>query len=355
MSVDYTGVQWNRQKRWYDGALAGVLLLGIGSFVAISLVVRPQITAETLIIRSTALSAFVLLHVILCIGPLARLDRRFLPLLFNRRHLGVTMFVLALTHASMSIFQFHVLGNVNPLVSVFTAYRVEYNPFLPQTGNIANFPFEPFGVAALSILFLMAATSHDFWLKNLGAGCWKTLHVLVLVAYGLLVIHVAYGVLQSETSPVYTVLLGVGVASVLGLHTAAAFRERRGDRAGPEAGAGGLVRACAVGELEEDRGKVVRVEGRRLALFLTGGRVYALTNVCRHQGGPLGEGRIVDGCVTCPWHGWQYRPSDGCSPPPFEEKVETYTVRVTEGAVWVDPRPHPPGTPQPGAAVAGEA
>ena len=29
--------------------------------------------------------------------------------------------------------------------------------------------------------------------------------------------------------------------------------------------------------------------------------------------GPLGEGKIVDGCITCPWHGFQYRPQDGCT------------------------------------------
>ena len=79
--------------------------------------------------------------------------------------------------------------------------------------------------------------------------------------------------------------------------------------------------------------------------------VQAVSNVCRHQGGPLGEGRIVDGCITCPWHGWQYRPSDGCSPPPFEEKVETYRVRIADGAVWVHPEPAAPGTPQQGAPV----
>ena len=63
-------------------------------------------------------AALLLLHVILCIGPLCRLDRRFLPLLYNRRHLGVTMFLLALAHGTFSIFQFHALGNLNPLVSL---------------------------------------------------------------------------------------------------------------------------------------------------------------------------------------------------------------------------------------------
>ena len=71
--------------------------------------------------------------------------------------------------------------------------------------TIGQIPFQPFGLAALIILFLMAATSHDFWLHNLTAPVWKTLHMGVYVAYALIVLHVIFGVLQGETSP----LLGV--------------------------------------------------------------------------------------------------------------------------------------------------
>ena len=77
--------------------LAGVVAL-LGGFMAVTAATQPSVTIETLLIRATALSAFAVLHVILAIGPLARLDRRFLPLLYNRRHLGVAMFLLALAH-----------------------------------------------------------------------------------------------------------------------------------------------------------------------------------------------------------------------------------------------------------------
>jgi hypothetical protein len=55
----------------------------------------------------------------------------------------------------------------------------------------------------------------------------------------------------------------------------------------------------------------------------------------------LGEGKIIDGCVTCPWHGWQYRPEDGCSPPPFTEVVPTYRVRLVDGTVYLHPEEQP--------------
>jgi len=57
-----------------------------------------------------------------------------------------------------------------------------------------------------------------------------------------------------------------------------------------------------------------------------------------------GEGKIVGGCVVCPWHGYEYRPDTGASPPPFVEAVPTFRVRVIDGRVQVDPRPLPPGT-----------
>jgi len=351
MSVSYRGIQWNAQKRRYDAVLAAGLAGGAVAWVAASLIARPELTVETLVIRGSALAAFALLHLILCIGPLCRLDRRFLPLLYNRRHLGVTMFLLALLHAVFCVVQFHALGDANPLVSVFTAYRSDYVSFARQAANLAHFPFEPLGAAALAILFLMAATSHDFWLRQLGPGPWKALHLLVLAAYALLVGHVVYGVLQSERSPVYVGLLCGGAAAVLGLHGAAALREGRQDRRSRAAAAAGWARACDVSDLRPDRGIAVHVGGERVALFWTAGRVFALSNVCRHQGGPLGEGRILDGCITCPWHGWQYRPDSGTSPPPFTERVETRGVRVQDGAVWVRAEADPAGTSQEGARV----
>jgi sulfoxide reductase heme-binding subunit YedZ len=58
----------------------------------------------------------------------------------------------------------------------------------------------------------MAATSHDFWLANLSAPVWKTLHMLVYLAYALLVLHVTFGALQSEVSPVLTGAMAIGLA-----------------------------------------------------------------------------------------------------------------------------------------------
>ena len=352
MSLAYRAIDWNRQKRLYDLTLGGVLALSLGMFVGVSLLVSPNVTAETLVIRGCSVSALLLLHVILCIGPLARLNARFLPLLYNRRHLGVTMFLLALVHGVFAIVQFHALGNENPLVSVFTAYQRDYRVFADGKVNLANFPFEPFGVAALGILFLMAATSHDFWLRNLGASFWKTMHLGVYAAYGLVLVHVALGALQAERSAVYPVLLALGFAFVAGLHLTAARKEARLENTNTRTEQDGFVSVCRVEEVAEGRGKVVFVMGQRVALFRHQARIFATSNACRHQGGPVGEGRIVDGCITCPWHGWNYQPEDGCSPPPFKEVLATFVTKVIGDRVWVKARANPLGKRCAGSVVA---
>ena len=90
MSVQYGAISWNRQKRMYDLTFVSLLALYFGVFVGVGAWRNPSATAETLLIRALGTAAFLVLNVVLCIGPLSRLDRRFLPLLYNRRHAGVT-------------------------------------------------------------------------------------------------------------------------------------------------------------------------------------------------------------------------------------------------------------------------
>jgi nitrite reductase/ring-hydroxylating ferredoxin subunit len=336
MSHTYAAVGWNRQKRIYDLVMAAGIVAYLALFVGLGAAVHPNATVETLLIRGCGTLALLMLHVVLIIGPLCRLSPRFLPLLYNRRHLGVTMFLMALAHGAFSIFQFHAQGDLNPLVSVFLGNT--------RYASLSNFPFQPLGLLALIILFLMAATSHDFWLTNLTAPVWKRLHMLVYVAYLLIVAHVLLGVLQSETNPILATLLGVGMATVLGLHLVAGYRERGLDREVRSKTTDNYVDVCGVDEIEEKRACLATLSGERVAIFRSDGKVSAISNVCQHQNGPLGEGRIIDGCVTCPWHGYQYRPASGASPPPFTEKVPTFNVKVVDGRVLVDPRPNPAGT-----------
>src|SRR5204863_2169817 len=107
---------------------------------------------------------------------------------------------------------------------------------------------------------------------------------------------------------------------------------------------GRWVDAGPAATIPERRARVAMAGTERVAIFRHEGRLSCVSNVCRHQNGPLGEGRIVDGCITCPWHGYQYRPDTGTSPPPFVEKVPTFNLLVKKGRVFVHPKPNPAGT-----------
>lgn len=325
MSDGYRAISWNRQKRTYDLLILAFVLFYLGLFIGGGALAHPNATIETLLIRGFGTCALLMLHVILVIGPLCRLNPAFLPLLYNRRHLGGAMFFVALAHGGLSLFQFHALGDLNPLISLFIS-NTRYD-------SLTNFPFQPLGFLALTILFLMAATSHDFWLRQLTAPVWKRLHMLVYLAYGLTVAHVALGFLQGETDMTVTSLLIFGLAAVLGLHLIAGFREKDLDRA--RATDDGLVGVCDADEIQEGRAVIVTAFGERVAVFQHEGQFHALSNVCRHQNGPLGEGRIIDGCVTCPWHGYQYLPETGVSPPPFTESVPVFRVEVRDRKVFI--------------------
>ena len=181
------------------------------------------------------------------------------------------------------------------------------------------------------------------YLLSLGAG------LVVGVVYSLLNV-------RSPAPPVvalvglFGILVGEQIIPVAkhmldGSHLAAAWRERRAER-GFAASRAGWIAVGPPRSIPDKRARIVAApSGERIAVFRDGNQIGALTNVCAHQNGPIGEGRIINGCVTCPWHGYEYRLEDGCAPPPFTEKLATYRLRIRDGVVEVDPSPLPPGTP----------
>ncbi|MEL7098699.1 MAG: Rieske 2Fe-2S domain-containing protein [Pseudomonadota bacterium] len=336
MSVKYIPVQWNPNKWAYNAAMLG----GVGAFLWIFLYITPEalsherpINAQIHNARAFGACAFVMLTVILCIGPLARLDPRFLPLLYNRRHFGVMTCVVALTHFSYILgwyFAFSSQGGLYGLLIANTSY-----------GQIAGFPFEAFGIFALLCLLVLAATSHDFWLKFLTPPVWKRLHYLVYAAYAAVIGHVSLGILQDQQNHVLTAIVIGSAALVGGLHLAAAWKDRAA-----RAGGSGWMPVGTASEFAEGRAIITRLpSGDRVATFLLDGQLSAIANACAHQNGPLGEGRIVDCLVTCPWHGFQYDVRTGRSPAPFTETVPTYRLRANGNTVEVHSDANPPGTP----------
>jgi nitrite reductase/ring-hydroxylating ferredoxin subunit len=77
------------------------------------------------------------------------------------------------------------------------------------------------------------------------------------------------------------------------------------------------------------------VEGQLIAIFRHQGELYAIEGLCAHHGGPLSQGQVHAGCVTCPWHGWQYRLSDGTQLTSGVPLLRSYPVREQEHQIEI--------------------
>lgn len=341
MSAQYKPVIWNKNKLIYDAVLLAAVVIYILTFVRLVPMFLPAGTdVDHAIRRMNAFGtcAFLMLTFILCIGPLARLDKRWLPLLYNRRHFGVMTCIVAVIHANHVMGWYYAYSNIDPYVALFSINT--------SFSQIVGFPFELFGVFALAILILLAVTSHDFWLKFLQPRVWKALHMGIYAAYAAVVIHVAFGAMQSAKSPMLALVVAFCTCAVVGLHLMAAYETRNDSRHCEKSQQRkDWMRAANLDEIAEGRGITVHVpDGENVAIFRYSGKLSAISNACAHQNGPLGEGCIIDGLVTCPWHGYQYRPEDGCAPAPFTEKLHTYNLALEGDDILLDPKPNPPGT-----------
>jgi len=96
-----------------------------------------------------------------------------------------------------------------------------------------------------------------------------------------------------------------------------------------------FVRALAVSDLPPGQCTEVAVDGKPVALFNVGGAIYATSNVCLHRGGPLGQGFLSEGVVTCPWHAWSWDVVTGENTANSALKVAIYPVKVEEGQILV--------------------
>ncbi len=67
----------------------------------------------------------------------------------------------------------------------------------------------------------------------------------------------------------------------------------------------------------------------KIAVFrTTANKVFALEDKCPHKNGPLSEGIVHDGCVTCPLHNWVIRLEDGTAQGADEGKTRTFPVKI---------------------------
>ncbi len=96
------------------------------------------------------------------------------------------------------------------------------------------------------------------------------------------------------------------------------------------------------GELPEGRVTTVTIGHHTLAVTNHEGTYGCLDKHCPHQGGPLGEGSIENGHLRCPWHGYDFDPTTGTPPGPFNDGPPCYQVEVREDGIYATLPDEPP-------------
>ena len=92
---------------------------------------------------------------------------------------------------------------------------------------------------------------------------------------------------------------------------------------------------CKMQELKPCEGKTVVVGPKMVALFLIDGAVHAIDDTCPHMGASLSGGHVESGIVTCPWHAWRFRVTDGTWVDNPRLKTGCHLVRVVGDDVQV--------------------
>ncbi len=98
----------------------------------------------------------------------------------------------------------------------------------------------------------------------------------------------------------------------------------------------GWTKLATVGELPPDSVIEVEHEGERYAICNAGGEMRALSGVCPHHGGPLGQGTVIQGLLVCPWHMWEFDSKSGVCLVDPTRGVPTFPVKVEGTRVYVD-------------------
>ena len=84
--------------------------------------------------------------------------------------------------------------------------------------------------------------------------------------------------------------------------------------------------------------RCVNTPAGKIAVFRTAeDQVFALENRCPHKGGPLSEGIVHGGAVTCPLHNWVFDLATGEAQGADEGQVRTFPVSVVDGRIFMAP------------------
>jgi nitrite reductase/ring-hydroxylating ferredoxin subunit len=96
------------------------------------------------------------------------------------------------------------------------------------------------------------------------------------------------------------------------------------------------TKVAAAGDVPAGTCKTFDVADTKIVIYNVDGKLYATTNTCVHQGGPLGDGLFDGSVVTCPWHAWQFDVATGEAVFESGVKIDCYPVHVDGDDIFVE-------------------
>ena len=93
---------------------------------------------------------------------------------------------------------------------------------------------------------------------------------------------------------------------------------------------------CKVQEVKEGEGKTISLGDKLIALFVVAGKFYAIDDICPHMGASLSGGHLENDIVTCPWHAWRFRVTDGTWADNPRVKIGSYPVHIVGDEIQVE-------------------
>lgn len=196
-------------------------------------------------------------------------------------------------------------------------------------------------LGVLAMLGSMAAGLADYADTDGSARTRATVHMtLMLVAFVVYLASIALraGGPSDRTAPVVLSIVAylvLGAGAYVGGDVVYVFGNMVSRHAFRGTGTKWVALDVPGGELAEGVPTRAKAGTNTLALVRSGETVLALHDVCAHAGGPLSEGRLMDGCIECPWHGSRFRLADGSlvrGPAVYDQPA--YEVRRTEAGGW---------------------
>jgi NAD(P)H-dependent nitrite reductase small subunit len=97
-----------------------------------------------------------------------------------------------------------------------------------------------------------------------------------------------------------------------------------------------MKKIAEINDIPKNGSKLVMVDDTPIALFNFNGKIQAWDNRCPHRGASLADGIISENIIQCKLHLWEFDVKTACAVANSNLKVETFTVEIKDGSVYID-------------------